>query len=158
MFDLSPVPGDPDIASSGPGSSALCSTSASASFNPGGGSVTAGIWLAGPSECGPYAVAAAPATATISLNAVTKAFDPAVTSAPGDFWQLAVNPSAVFAPVTINPGQTVTINVTITPSANSGSVVSGYLYVDDVAGPLAPYGQISGDELAAIPYEYTVGE
>jgi hypothetical protein len=92
------------------------------------------------------------------LNAVTKAFDPAVTSAPGDFWQLAVNPSAVFAPVTINPGQTVTINVTITPSANSGSVVSGYLYVDDVAGPLAPYGQISGDELAAIPYEYTVGE
>jgi Peptidase inhibitor I9 len=158
MFDLSPVPGDPDIASSGLGAGALCSTSASASFNPGGGSVTAGIWLAGPSECGPYAVAAAPATATISLNAVTKAFDPAVTSAPGDFWQLAVNPSAVFAPVTINPGQTVTINVTITPSANSGSVVSGYLYVDDVAGPLAPYGQISGDELAAIPYEYTVGE
>jgi hypothetical protein len=158
MFDFSPFPGDPDIASSSPGASALCTTSASASFSPAGGSVTAGVWAAAPSECGPYAVAAAAGTATISMTAVTKAFDPAVTSAPGDFWQLAVNPSAAFTPVTINPGQTATINVTITPSANSGSVISGFLYVDDVSGPLAPYGQVAGDELAAIPYEYTVGE
>jgi hypothetical protein len=158
MFDFSAAPGDPDISSHSPGSSALCTTSASGSYSPAGGSVTAGIWLAGPSECGPYPVAAAPATATISMTAQTKAFDSAVTSPTGDLWQLAVNPSAAFTPVTVNPGQTVTINVTITPSANSGSVVSGNLYVDDLSGPLAPYGQLSGDELAALPYEYTVGQ
>jgi hypothetical protein len=92
------------------------------------------------------------------MTAVTKAFDPAITSPTGDVWQLSVDPSATPTPVLINAGQTVTVNVTLTPSANSGTVVSGDLYIDDLSGPLAPYGQTSGDELAAIPYEYTVGE
>ena len=62
-----------------------------------------------------------------------------------------------FSPVVINPGQTATINVTITPSAASGTVVSGDLYVDDFLSDVPPYGQQGGDELAALPYEYTVG-
>jgi hypothetical protein len=136
----------------------LCTDSSSASYSPTGGTVTAGLWAGNPSECGPYAVPAAPATATISMTAVTKAFDPAITSPTGDVWQLSVDPSATPTPVLINAGQTVTVNVTLTPSANSGTVVSGDLYIDDLSGPLAPYGQTSGDELAAIPYEYTVGE
>jgi subtilase family protein len=158
MFDFSPFPGDPDLASSSSGAGALCATSASVSYAPSGGTVTPGEWEANPSECGPYAVPAAPGTATVAATVVAKAFDPAVTSAPGDVWQLAVNPSAAATPVIVNAGQTVTVNVTITPSANSGSVVSGDLYIDDLSGPLAPYGQTSGDELAALPYEYTVGE
>jgi subtilase family protein len=158
MFDVSPFPGDPDIASAGSGAGALCNTSSSVSYSPAGGTVTPGEWLSGPSECGPYAVTAAPGTATDNMVATTKPFDPAVTSAPGDVWQLSVNPSASVSPVTIQPGQTATINVTITPSANSSSVVSGDLYIDDLSGPLAPYGQTSGDELVALPYEYTVGE
>jgi hypothetical protein len=158
MFDFSPFPGDPDIASAGSGPGALCTDSSSASYSPTGGTVTAGLWAGNPSECGPYAVPAAPATATISMTAVTKAFDPAITSPTGDVWQLSVDPSATPTPVLINAGQTVTVNVTLTPSANSGTVVSGDLYIDDLSGPLAPYGQTSGDELAAIPYEYTVGE
>jgi hypothetical protein len=157
MFDTSPLPGDPDLASASSGSAALCSTTASVAFAPTGGTVTAGLWAADPTECGPYATQAAPGTATDTMNVVTKAFDPAVSSAPGDVWQLSVNPSASVSPVIINAGQTATINVTITPSANSGSVVSGNLYVDDLAGPLALSGQVTGDELAALPYEYTVG-
>jgi hypothetical protein len=157
MFDVSPVAGDPDIASSSGGPGALCSTTESAAYTPSGGTVTAGLWGGGPAECGPYSTAAPAGTATISMTAQTKAFDTAVTSAPGDLWLLATNPSASFSPVTINPGQTVTVNVTITPSAAPGTVVSGDLYVDDFASGVPPYDQLSGDELAAIPYEYTVG-
>lgn len=100
---------------------------------------------------------APPGTATISASATTKAFDPAVTSPTGDLWQLSTNPSASFTPVEIDPGQTATINVTITPNAAPGTVVSGNLYVDDYASGVPPYGQLTGDELAAIPYEYTIG-
>jgi hypothetical protein len=159
MFDFSPFNGDPDIASSSGGPGPLCSTTESASYGPSGGTVTAGLWEAGPTECGPYSQAAPAGTATISMAAQTKAFDTAVTSAPGDLWLLATNPSAPFSPVTVNPGQTVTIDVTITPSAVPGTVVSGDLYVDDFASGVPPYAydQLSGDELAAIPYEYTVG-
>jgi hypothetical protein len=30
------------------------------------------------------------------------------------------------------------------------------LYVDDVVGDLPPYGQLTGDQVAAIPYTYTI--
>ncbi|MGH3186090.1 MAG: S8 family serine peptidase [Streptosporangiaceae bacterium] len=157
MFDFSPFNGDPDLASAAPGTGPLCSDTASAVYSPSGGTVTAGLWSAGPSECGPYAVPAAPGNATISMNAQTKAFDPAVTSPAGDLWLAATNASASFTPVVINPGQTATINVTITPDAGTGTVVSGDLYVDDLVLGVSPYDQQSGDELAALPYEYTVG-
>ena len=91
------------------------------------------------------------------MSAVTKAFDTAVTSATGDLWAVSTNPAASFSPVTINPGQSATIDVTITPNAAAGTVVSGDLYVDDFASGVPPYGQLTGDELVALPYEYTVG-
>jgi len=92
------------------------------------------------------------------MTAQTKAFDPAVTTAGGDLWQLAVNPSELtsLGLVAVNPGQTVTIDVTITPSAAPNTVVQGTLYLDDAYDNIAPYGFLSGNELAAFPYEYTV--
>ena len=36
-------------------------------------------------------------------------------------------------------------------------MVSGTLYVDDLLAAVPPYGQLSGNELTALPYEYTVG-
>lgn len=92
------------------------------------------------------------------MTATTKLFDPAVSSATGDLWLVALNPAAFgsLAPVTINPGQSATINVTITPSGPSGTVISGKLYVDTYVGYLPPYLATTGDELAAIPYAYTV--
>jgi len=159
MFDFGPYPGDPDIASAANGPGPLCADSESASYSPSGGTVTAGLWFGAPSECGPYPTAAPAGTATISMTAETKEFDPAVTSPTGDLWLASTNPSAAFSPVTINPGQTATIDVTITPSAVAapGTVVSGTLYVDDYSSAVPPYSQLTGDELAAIPYEYTVG-
>jgi hypothetical protein len=160
MFDVFPAPGDPDLGSSAPGAGSLCADTASVSYAPPGGTVTAGLWESAPTECGPYPVGGAPAgTATDTLTVQTKAFDPAVTSSTGDLWAQSLNPSSSSTPVVINPGQSATINVTITPSASSGTVVSGNLYVDAADLGLAPpaYGQSSGSELSALPYEYTVG-
>jgi hypothetical protein len=159
MFDFSPFPGDPDIASASSGPGPLCADSESASFTPPGGTVTAGLWSAGPSECGPYPGPAPAGSATVSMTALTKAFDPSVTSPTGDLWLASTNPSASFTPVIVNPGQTVTINVTITPSGTAGTVVKGTLYVDDFLSSVPPpaYDQQTGDELAGFPYEYTVG-
>ncbi len=157
MFDYSPFAGDPDIASEQSGSGPLCATGEWSSYAPTGGTVTAGLWEGGPTECGPYSHTAPAGTATIWMNAVTKAFDTSVSTPQGDLWQLSLSPSTSFAPITINPGLTATVNVTITPSEAAGSVVSGHLYVDDTASGVPPYDQFTGDELSAIPYKYTVG-
>jgi hypothetical protein len=156
MFDFSPFAGDPDIASSNPGAGPLCTTTPSGSYAPGGGMATAGVWSAVPSECGPYSGPAPAGTANLAMTAITKAFDPAVTSDTSDVWLAAINPAATFSPIVINPGQTATINVTITPVGAAGTVVSGNLYVDDFISNVPPYGQIAGDELAALPYTYTI--
>jgi hypothetical protein len=160
MFDFSPYPGDPDLVSANSGPGPLCANSESASYSPPGGTVTAGIWSAGPTECGPYATAAAAGNATITMTAEVKAFDPTMTSSGGDLWQVAVDPSllSVFSPVTVEPGRVAVIDVTINPPVGSnGTTVNGTLYVDDYSGGVPPYGQLSGDELAAIPYSYTIG-
>ena len=157
MFDYSPYSGDPDIPSAQSGGGPLCSTTESSSYAPTGGSVTAGVWEGGPTECGPYSKAAPAATATISMSAVTKAFDTSVSTPQGDLWQLSTNPSIAFKPITIDPGKSATITVTITPNGSAGSLVSGHLYVDDAVSAVPPYSQLAGDELSAIPYEYTGG-
>jgi len=159
MFDVSPVPGDPDLvsASSTPGS--LCAESESSSYSPAGGTVTAGQWTASPSECGPYPDPAPAGTATMSMTAETKAFDTSMASVTGDLWLAALDPSVLgeVTPVLVNPGQTAVIDVTITPAGPAGTVVNGTLYVDSFTSATPPYGQLSGDELAAIPYSYTIG-
>jgi len=159
MFDFGIVPGDPDLSSAPSGPAPLCSTSSSASDTPPGGLVGAGFWLAGPSECGPYPGPAPAGTASVTMTAQTKAFDPAVTSDTGDIWPASINPATTFSPIVINPGETATVNVTITPSGPQGTVVSGNLYVDDYDSNVPPpvTSQTSGDELAAIPYTYTIG-
>jgi hypothetical protein len=156
MFDYSPLAGDPDLASSASGTAPLCTTSPSSSYSAPGGRVTAGVWDVAPAECGPFAAPAPAGTASVTMTATTKKFDPAVTSAVGDFWQAAVNPAAAFGLFVIQPGQTGTINVTITPAGASGTAVAGHLYVDVFDGSVAPGGQESGDELVALPYAYTI--
>ena len=153
MFDFGTVPGDPDLASS---SSAACSTTPSASYSPPGGSVTPGFWFATPDECGPYPAGAPAGTVSMAMSAQIKTFDPAITSSTGDIEIAALNPATTFSPVVINPGQTATINVTVTSSGPSGTVVTGNLYVDDFMTNVPPYGQEAGNEIAALPYAYTI--
>ncbi len=68
----------------------------------------------------------------------------------------------------MQPGQTATIPVTITPTAAKGTVVTGTLYVDQlVVGSTAALNAIdfadpaptepNADELVGLPYQYTVG-
>jgi len=90
------------------------------------------------------------------MTVQAKQFDTSVTSSTGDVELAAINPAATFAPVVINPGQTATIDVTITPSGASGTQVHGTLYVDDLLTAIPPYEQIATDELAGLPYAYTI--
>jgi hypothetical protein len=158
MFDFGENIGDPDIWSSPFGSSPLCSDTATASYASPGGAVSAGLWYAGPSECGPYSSPAPAGSATVAMTANTKAFDANASSSTGDLWQISANPAASFSPLSLGPGQSGVIDVTITPSGTGGTVVQGDIYVDDYNSDVPPtvVSTLTGNELAAIPYEYRV--
>ena len=91
-------------------------------------------------------------TTNITAVAITNPFDSAITSSTGDEWARAVNASAPYTPMTLAPGQSGTITLTITPNAAKGTVVSGFIAVDTFNSATT-----SGDELINIPYSYTVG-
>jgi hypothetical protein len=158
MFDFGMGQGDPDIGSTSPDSRALCATSQTGSYSPSGGLVGTGVWYAFPSECGPYSAAAPPGSVSSTMTVITRPFDSAVTSPTGDLMLNAVSPGIAMAPVLIEPGKSAVIDVTITPSGVSGSVVSGTLYVDAIGTgtPNAAYEQFSADEMAGLPYTYTI--
>jgi hypothetical protein len=149
QFDFGAYAGDPDLASS-----VGINAAGSYSANP----VTPGPWYMAPTTVGPFgATGATPENVDTAMLATTLAFDPAISSPLGDLWQSAINPSASFGAVIVNPGQTATINVTITPTAAKGSVVAGTLFVDDES--LVDFGSLVPDanQLAAFPYSYKVG-
>jgi hypothetical protein len=161
MFDFGPEAGDPDLPSIVTGKTAI----GVAHGNP----LPQGVWAADPSELGASGPKGAPA-GTISMNMVasTKAFDPSVTSTATDFWQSAVTPATSLNLVTVNPGQTVNIPVTITPAGPKGTVVHGTVYVDNLVVGATPQlnalnfsdgadTEPSANELTALPYQYTIG-
>jgi Subtilase family len=162
MTDLSTaIGGDPDIGPAGLTKSSQCGKSASESYTPSGGTVTSGLWGPAPTECGPYpARGAGKGTATDTLSATTAQFDPTVTTATGDFERLATSAaagnSALENAVELQPGQSATVNVTFDPTGPVGSTDSGVLYLDSLQIGVPAYGQLAGDEVAALPYSYTV--
>jgi len=148
-FDYGPNQGGPDLVSS-------IGTSASGSFTTPAGHLNNGFWFATPSEVGPYPSGAPAGTVSMSMSVTTKAFDNTITSDTGDLEPASINPATTFSPIVINPGQTATVNVTITPSGGSGTVVNGTLYIDDFLTNVPPYGQQGADELIGLPYSYTI--
>ncbi|WP_405363038.1 S8 family serine peptidase [Kitasatospora sp. NBC_00085] len=123
--------------------------------------VVPGRWSTFVQQIGPFGAAGAPAgTATITAAAHTRAFDPAVASSTGDPFAAAVSATAPAAvPVTVRPGATGTLQVTLTPTGPKGGTVHGVLYL--VSGPTTvatANNQLgtTGSVLAAIPYTYTV--
>jgi hypothetical protein len=153
QFDFGPFPGDPDTESP-----AGKSVAASYPVRPARTPVTQGLWFAVPSETGPYGSGGADTvTVSTSMSVVTREFDPHAASSAGDFWKFAVQPVARaghFNLLTIAPGQTRTIPLTMKPEGAKGTVVSGTLYIDDFEDSLQ---FLSGSQLAALPYEYTIG-
>ncbi|MEN3361192.1 MAG: hypothetical protein V7637_5174, partial [Mycobacteriales bacterium] len=110
-------------------------------------------WLALPASIGPFPTAGPTVQATFTGSAHTRLFDPAVRASTGDPLLSYVDASApASTPVTVAAGGHGSITVTITPSGPRGSVVRGVLYLDTrdaVTG--------GTDEVAAIPYTYTIG-
>jgi Subtilase family len=121
--------------------------------------VGTGVWFTDVNEIGPVGPEGAPtADSSVQLSARTPGFDNSVTSSTGDFWAVSVDPDADLGnAVTIQPGQTATITVTITPSGTKGTVVNGQLYVYTPPSFAYPTFNSTGDTLASIPYSYTVG-
>jgi hypothetical protein len=157
LFESQFVGGDPDLAST-------VGTTASLSYadNP----IATGEWDVLPVEYGTFGTTGPPSeTVTTSASVVTSPFDTALSSPTGDLESDSANPATSldsFTPITIAPGQTGTIPVTITPSGASGTKVTGTLYLDDTAyfefgsiqDALVNYPQ--ADEVAALPYQYTI--
>ncbi len=157
LFESQFVGGDPDLAST-------VGNPASLSFadNP----LATGEWDVLPVEYGTFGTTGPPPeSVTTSASVVTSPFDPAVSSPTGDLESDSASPATSlgsFQPISVGPGQTATIPVTITPSGASGTKVTGTLYLDDVAyfefgsiqNALVNYPQ--ADEVAALPYQYTI--
>jgi hypothetical protein len=152
MFDTEAPTGDPDI-----GSNVGTSVSASFADNP----ISPGIWDVLPEDAGAFGAAPGPSEAvTTAMAATTSPFDRTVTANTGDLWSAGANPASLakFNPIQTGPNGTATIPVTITPVGPPGTKVTGTLYIDD-ANLLVfqRFTSLNGDEVAAIPYSYTVG-
>jgi len=158
-YDFSSWMGDPDLS---PQLSAPPGLNASMSFTPTSGEVSPGLWQLVPSEFGPYGPSGAPAlTASASFSVTTQSFDSTVSPSTGDLWSAYAGLSSrrSLRPVYLRPGGSASIPLTIKPTAGSGTSVTGTIKVDDVfqANLLAPDFEQGGDELASLPYSYTVG-
>ena len=142
--------GDPDLGATNTGNTASGSWT--------GSPVTPGDWEIDPAVIGPFTAPTPTATVNLAMSATTKAFDSSARSTTGDFWATQAGKGGTFTPVIVQPGQSTTIYVTITPTGKKGQVVRGTLYLDDVSS-LSPFGQPipAGQELAAIPYTYKIG-
>jgi hypothetical protein len=149
-FDFGFFSGDPDIAAQQTGTTA----SGTYSADP----VTSGLWFAGPQIKGPSGAAGSgTASVTSVMTALTRDFDPAATTDIGDFEQSSVDLSTSVTLKVVQPGASITIPVTITPTGAKGSVVSGDLYLDALK-QVTVFGAVpSGQELASLPYKYKIG-
>jgi hypothetical protein len=159
-FDWGPGIGDPDLGATSAGQTATGVWAAAP--------ITSGLWFADPSELGPYG-ANPPPSEPVALYALarTQTFDKSVTSSTGDLWLQAVTPASPVTILTVPAGATATIPVTIAPTAASGTVVSGTLYVDELSEiPASTANALNfapaqswfpqGTPVAALPYTYRV--
>lgn len=150
-YDIGTFEGDPDLGAVSNGNNASLNYSS-------GDEVQPGVWLLNPSEFGPYGPSGAPsARAGATFSAVTQAFDMTVDPSTGDLWSADEGLSSTFAPVYLNPGQSATIPLTITPTASPGTHVSGMINLDDAFQNDPLIGTfLSGDELHSFAFSYIV--
>jgi Subtilase family len=162
MTDLETVNyGDPTAGPSGLFKRSPCGKAVTESFAPAGGALASGIWGPGPTECGPFKKPAPSGVATDALSVTMASFDNGVAVQTGDFERLATSPvagsSAYGKSVGLKPGKSATVNVTFNvPAGTPAGTRHGLLYLDTLQGELQPSGQVSGDQVTALPYSYVV--
>jgi hypothetical protein len=146
VFDTFAIPAaNPDVEAVTSGNTATATHSAT--------EVAPGDWGASPQEIGPFPPdGAPPATVDMAAGIHGLGFDRQVSSATGDLWLQTIDPGAQATPVTLRPGQKVTVTVRFRPTAAKGTAVTGTLFVDT----FDPW-TFSGSEVAAVPYAYRVG-
>jgi hypothetical protein len=112
-----------------------------------------GEWVIFPSLIGPYGPSGPPTEPVqTSVFALMKPFDSTMVADTGDAWLVLVSGSDIFNPLVLAPGQSGTINLTITPDPSKiGQTVKGYIYLDTYSNVF-----FTGDEVARIPYSYTI--
>jgi Subtilase family/Peptidase inhibitor I9 len=144
-MDIQPQFGDPDRLGISSGNVSVANLTAP--------EIAPGFFVALPEATGPFSVGGV-GSATVNLAALahTNPFDTSMSPSTGDAWAQSVNPSAPYTPLSLGPGQTGTIKLTITPTAPKGTVVRGFIGVDTLN-----LSTVSGDELKVIPYTYRVG-
>jgi hypothetical protein len=114
-----------------------------------------GSWFLLPAFLGPFGPSGRPtATVTTTTTVSMRAFDPAVKASTGDYWADQTLGTSTYQPLVLAPGASGTITLTLSPAAQDvGRTVRGSVYVD-TANPSDP--NATGDEVAALPYAYTV--
>ncbi|TDV57632.1 S8 family serine peptidase [Actinophytocola oryzae] len=126
------------------------------------GYVSKGIWFSSLQEIGPFGdEGAQPGQGTYTPSMRTAGFDASVTSSTGDPFDLSVDPNGVGGtPTVIQPGQTATIQVTITPAGHRGDSIEGHLNL--VTVPVLPTGVTAlpfygtGEVISVLPYSYRI--
>ncbi len=138
--------GDPDVGGVSFGNAAVSTVTAP--------ELAPGFYFGLPEPTGPFGATGVASGASVNLAAVahTNPFDSAVSADSGDLWAQSVDPTAPYSPLTLGPGDSGLITLTITPNAPKGTVVRGFLDVDT-------FNLVSdgGDTLTTIPYVYRVG-
>jgi hypothetical protein len=150
MDDAWSIGGAPDIFASAVGKDTVAAFTVSPE-------VAYGAWVLLPTLVGPFGAAGeATEAVTTSVTATIRTFDSTVSADSGDLWADLTLGTSTFAPLVLAPGASGTITLTITPDATKvGSQVTGAIYLDTYNG-YDNYG--SGDEIASVPYAYTISK
>jgi Subtilase family/Peptidase inhibitor I9 len=143
-----PAWGDPILAGSPVGKGTLAASLSEPE-------VVFGPWYISPALIGPFGPSGAPTEAvTTTAVAAMQPFDATVSASSGDIWADLTLGTSTFQPLVLAPGATGTITLTITPSTTeTGKTVNGVVYIDTF-NEVDQYGV--GDEVARLPYAYTV--
>ncbi|HYA00489.1 MAG TPA: S8 family serine peptidase [Candidatus Binatia bacterium] len=143
-LDTSPDFGTPDVEALSFGDDAIAVMTAN--------ELPASIWSCAPSEQGPFSTTAVNTTYSCGALGLTDAFAPDIATSAGNLWQDVELGTSTYNPLVLAPGQSGTIQVTITPTDPSGTHVSGFLSLETFN-----FNTFSSDEVTSFPYAYTVG-
>jgi hypothetical protein len=137
--------GDPDVGGVSFGNNAVSRESAP--------ELAPSFYFGLPEPTGPFGPDGVAPGASVDLAGVAhmNPFDTDVSASSGDLWQQSVDATAPYSPLTLAPGESGTITLTITPSGRHGKNVRGFVDVDTFN-----FGSFSGDEVTTIPYRYQI--